>query len=122
VGDELIGSRPYRLLEQVGSDMGDVFAALRSGDIARAMDHYSGQLLPRSAAPAVARLRLELSTSLRGAVLADGDLQLLRRWLDLPEARDDRQGWQALHDHHGAGVVGRSSARGHLVALDSDLA
>jgi GAF domain len=122
VGDELIGSRPYRLLEQVGSDMGDVFAALRSGDIARAMDHYSGQLLPRSAAPAVARLRLELSTSLRGAVLADGDLQLLRRWLDLPEARDDRQGWQALHDHHGAGVVGRSAARGHLIALDSDLA
>ncbi|MEU9808280.1 transcriptional regulator [Mycobacterium sp. NPDC050853] len=122
VGDELIVSRPYRLLEHVGSDMGDAFAALRAGDIARAMDSYSGQLLPRSAAPAIARLRLELSTSLRGAVLADGELHLLRRWLDLPEARDDREGWQALHDHHGAGAIIRSEARGHLIALDSDLA
>ncbi|SIE57245.1 Putative transcriptional regulator [Mycobacteroides abscessus subsp. abscessus] len=122
VGGELIGSRPYRLLKKVRSDMADVFSALRAGEIANAMDHYHGELLPRSAAPAVARLRLELSTSLRGAVLASGDLHLLRRWLDLPEARDDREGWQGLHDHPGAGAVARSEARGHLIALDSDLA
>lgn len=122
VGGELIGSRPYRLLAQVGSDMGDVFAALRAGDVAGAMDSYSGQLLPRSAAPAIGRLRLELSASLRGAVLSGGDLHLLRRWLDLPEARDDRAGWQALREHPSAGTVMRSEARGHLIALDSDLA
>ncbi|BAP97528.1 putative phytochrome sensor protein [Mycobacteroides abscessus subsp. massiliense] len=122
VGGELIGSRPYRLLKKVRSDMADVFSALRAGEIANAMDHYHGELLPRSSAPAIARLRLELSTSLRGAVLASGDLHLLRRWLDLPEARDDREGWQRLHDHPGAGAVTRSEARGHLIALDSDLA
>lgn len=122
VGDELIGSRPYRLLKHVRSDMGDVFSALRAGDIATAMDHYAGQLLPRSAAPAVGRLRLELSSSLRGAVLVSGDLHLLRRWLDLPEARDDREGWQGLYDHPGVGAIMQSEARGHLIALDSDLA
>ncbi len=122
VGDELIVSRPYRLLTHVGSDMGDVFAALRAGDVTRAVDCYAGQLLPRSAAPAIGRLRLELSASLRGAVHADGDLHLLRRWLDLPEARDDREGWQALHEHPGAGGLIQSEARGHLIALDSDLA
>lgn len=121
VGGELIGSRPYRMLNTVESDLEDVFSALRAGDIATAMDHYSGELLPRSAAPAIARLRLELSTSLRGAVLACGDLRLLRRWLDLPEARDDRAGWQGLHDHPEVSAVMRSEARGHLVALDSDL-
>ena len=59
---------------------------------------YAGPLLPQSVSPAIARLRTELSASLRGAVLATGNLALLRRWLDLPEGRDDRDGWRVLHD------------------------
>ncbi len=120
VGADMIASRPYRLLGPMDSDMADVFAALRRGDVGAALDNYSGQLLPRSGSPAVARLRTELSASLRGAVLA-GDLHVLRRWLDLPEARDDRHGWQTLHDHHGSDELTRAQTRGHLTALDNAL-
>lgn len=120
VGADMIGSRPYRLLGPMDSDMGEVFAALRRGDVNAALDNYSGLLLPRSASPAVARLRTELSASLRGAVLAAssaGDSHVLRRWLDLPEARDDRHGWQTLHDHRGTDDLTRAQTRGHLTAL-----
>jgi hypothetical protein len=118
----VVGSRPYRLLEPVVSDVSQVFDELRSGRVAAAMDVYTGALLPQSMSPAVARLRTELSTSLRTAVIATGDLAVLRRWLDLPEGRDDRDGWRHLHDRAGAGSVGQARARGHLAGLDMDLA
>ncbi len=125
IGGDYIASRPYRLLAEVASDMGDVFAALERGDVHAALSRYAGELLPQSVSPAIARLRTELSASLRGAVLAasaKGDLTLLRRWLDLPEGRDDRNGWRMLHDCAPAGSVARAQARGHLVGLDFDLA
>jgi hypothetical protein len=71
--------------------------------------------------PAIGRLRTELSTSLRGAVLGTGDIGLLNRWLELPEGRDDRDGWRILHDGVPAGSVRRATARGHLAALDLDI-
>ena len=82
----------------LASDVGAVFDALSAGDVASALDQYAGPLLPQSVSPAVARLRTELATSLRAAVLATGSLLLLRRWLELPEGRDDRDGWRMLHD------------------------
>jgi hypothetical protein len=57
-----------------------------------------------------------------GAVLSSGNLALLRRWLDLPEGRDDRHGWRLLHDSAPSGSVERAQARGHLAGLDFDLA
>ena len=78
-------------------------------------------LLPQSGSPAIARLRIELSASLRGAVLTTGRVALLRRWLDLPEGRDDRDGWRVLHDSANAEPVTRAQARGHLVGLDYEL-
>lgn len=125
IGGTSITSRPYRLLEPVASDVGDVFDALERGDVVAALDAYTGELLPQSVSPAIARLRTELSASLRGAVLAasaKGDLALLRRWLDLPEGRDDRHGWRLLHDRAPAGSVARAQARGHLAGLDFELA
>ncbi|MCV7163036.1 GAF domain-containing protein [Mycobacterium stomatepiae] len=125
IGEAVLASRPYRLLTTVCSDMDDVIDLLRSGDLHAALDRYTGSLLPRSVSPAIARLRSELSASLREAVLSEsptGDPRLLRRWLDLPEARDDRQGWRTLIDHRGAAACIRAEARGHLVGLDADLA
>jgi len=117
-----VGSRPYRLLEPVDSDVNQVFDELRAGRVAAALDVYTGALLPQSMSPAVARLRTELSTSLRTAVIATGDLAVLRHWLELPEGQDDRDGWRLLHDGAGAGSVGQARARGHLAGLDMDLA
>jgi hypothetical protein len=122
VGTDLIASKPYRLLKPIASDAGDVFDALRAGDVARALARYPGELLPQSASPAIARLRTELSTSLRAAVMMTGNLALLRHWLDLPEGRDDRHGWHLLHESAQAGSVARAQARGHLAGLDFDLA
>ena len=117
-----VGSRPYRLLQPVACDLVMVLDALKAGDVATALDTYAGALLPQSMSPAIARLRAELSASLRGAVVATGDIALLRRWLELPEGRDDRHGWRLLHDSAAAGSIGRAQARGHLVGLDLDLA
>lgn len=117
----LVGSRPYRLLEPIVSDVSVVFDELGAGQVRSALDNYTGALLPQSMSPAVARLRTELSTSLRAAIIATGDLVSLRRWLDLPEGRDDRDGWRLLHDGAAVGSVGRAQARGHLAGLDFDL-
>jgi hypothetical protein len=122
IGPEFIASRPYRLLSPISSDLGAVFDALHSDDVDTALSRYTGELLPQSVSPAIARLRTELSASLRGAVLATGNLALLRHWLDLPEGRDDRHGWRLLHDHAQQGPVARAQARGHLAGLEFDLA
>ena len=116
-----IASRPYRLLTPVASDLGDVLDALQEGDVPAALSAYSGALLPQSVSPAIGRLRTELTTSLRGAVLAGANLGLLRRWLQLPDGRDDRRGWTLLHDHAETDPVARARARGHLAGLDSEL-
>lgn len=121
IGSTYIASRPYRLLEPVASDMGDVYDALQAGKVAAALDAYSGALLPQSVSPAIGRLRTELSAGLREAVLAGGDLNLLRRWLALPDGRDDRRGWRVLHEHAEADPVARAQARGHLAGIDSEL-
>ena len=122
IGPEFVASRPYRLLTPIRTDMDDVVDALESGDVDTAVSRYAGALLPQSVSPGVARLRTELSASIRGAVLAAGDLRLLRRWLDSPEGRDDRHGWRILHDRTAPGSVLRAQARGHLAGLDFDLA
>jgi hypothetical protein len=122
IGAEFVASRPYRLLTPIRTDMADVVDALRAGDVDTAVSTYSGALLPQSVSPGVARLRTELSASVREAVIASADLRLLRRWLDSPEGRDDRHGWRTLHDSTPPGSVMRAQATGHLAGLDFDLA
>lgn len=124
IGSHYIASRPYRLLAPVASDMGDVFDGLQAGDVPAALSAYTGALLPQSVSPAIGRLRTELTASLREAVLAQsarGNLALLRKWLQLPDGRDDRHAWRMLHDHAQADPVARAQARGHLAGLDSEL-
>ena len=121
IGAENLGSRPYRLLAPITSDIGEVFDALDAGDVEAALNRYTGPLLTQSVSPAVARLRTQLSATLREAVLAEcaqGRVGLLRRWLELPEGRDDRDAWQALRDCAGLNAVARARAGGHLAGLD----
>jgi hypothetical protein len=121
VGTELIASRPYRLTAPITSDLAEVFGALAAGDVTSALDLYAGPLLRQSVSPAIARLRTELTTSLRGAVIAAGEVTLLRRWLEMPDGRDDRDGWRALLDRARAMPAIRAQASGHLAGLDFDL-
>jgi transcriptional regulator of acetoin/glycerol metabolism len=124
IGPEHLASRPYRLLVPVTSDIGEIFDALDAGDVESALARYQGPLLPQSASPAIARLRTQLSAALRGVVLAEsgrGRIDLLRRWLDLPEGRDDREGWQVLSDSADVGPLARAQAGGHLAGIDYEL-
>jgi GAF domain len=121
IGPEFIVSRPYRLAAPLASDFGAVFDALSAGDVVSALDQYVGPLLSQSASPAIARLRTELATGLRSAVLATGSVALLQRWLEQSEGRDDRDGWRILHDSAGSKPMIRARARGHLAGLDFEL-
>ena len=124
IGAEYLESRPYRLLVPITTDIGEVFDALDLGDVESALAAYHGPLLPQSVSPSIARLRMQLSASMRGAVLAEctrGDLAPLRRWLDMPEGRDDRDGWEALQNSSSIGPVVRAQAGGHLAGLDFEL-
>ncbi len=122
VGPDFLASRPYRLLQPITTDVAEVYDLIDSGNLAAALDTYTGPILPQSAAPAVARLRTELAMTLRQAVLAGGDIAVLNRWLESPDGREDRAGWRALHDTAGPGSARRAQARGRLAGLDFDLA
>jgi hypothetical protein len=54
-------------------------------------------------------------------VIGTRDPALLRRWLQLPDGRDDRDGWRLLHDSAPVGSVERAHARGHLAGLDLEI-
>ena len=123
IGVQYVASRPVRLLAPVDSDLADVGEALQRGDVESALTQYSGALLPQSVSPAIARLRTELGESLRTAVLsasAAGHVGLLRRWLALPDGRDDRHGWQLLRSHPSADAAIKAQAVGHLAGLDAE--
>ena len=121
IGSEYVASRPYRLLAPITTDVGEVFDALDIGDVDAALARYQGPLLPQSVSPAIARLRTQLSATLRAAVLAQSAERpgLLRRWLELPEGRDDRDGWEVLR--RSGDPLARAQAGGHLAGLDLDL-
>jgi hypothetical protein len=123
IGAEYLASRPYRLLAPITTDLGEVFDALDAGDVESALARYQGPLLPHSVSPAIARLRTQLSATLRAAVLVESGRRpgLLRRWLELPEGRDDRDGWEVLHHSATADPVSRAQAGGHLAGLDFEL-
>lgn len=121
VGAEFIESRPYRLLTAVSTDVDEVYHAVEAGNLDMALDRYVGPILPQSVSPAVGRMRMELAMTLRQAVMAGGDLDALRRWLNSPDGREDRAGWRALHDAAAPGSAQRAQARGRLAGLDLDL-
>ena len=83
VGPHLVGSRPYRLLGRLDTDLDAVRRLLARGAVAEALAAYPGAALPRSAAPGVVVARERLAALLRSAVLRSGRPELLARWAAL---------------------------------------
>ncbi len=83
-----MAARPYRLVGQVDADFLDVEALLIAGELQRALDAYTGPLLPDSEAPRLAQARDELVGALQRAVLA-APPERLWRWLESEGGRDD---------------------------------
>ncbi|UGT41547.1 transcriptional regulator [Nocardia yamanashiensis] len=93
LGGTALGSRPYRLLLDLDTDLGEVRRGLARGDVAAAVRAYPGPLLPRSLAPGIAQLRAELRGRLRAALLRSRDRRLLARWTESPDGREDLAAW-----------------------------
>jgi len=95
LGDDLLASRPYRLVAEVTADWLAVEAHLASGDVVAATQTYRGPLLPRSVAPGVVRLRTDVEMSLRQAVLQHGVPDLMSSWTRSSWGADDYDMWLA---------------------------
>ncbi len=117
VGNELVGSRPYRLLAPLRSDADDVRELLARGAVAAALERYPGSLLPRSEAPGVRAARARLSGALKQAVLASGRVDLLVAYGRLPEAAEDLGFWQACLTVLPAGSARRTAAAAQVQRL-----
>lgn len=77
-----IGSRPYRLLTPVDSDLQRALRALDRGDVPTAVTTARGLLLPQSESPAVMEWRDYLAVALRNAVLRCADADTVRLLAD----------------------------------------
>jgi hypothetical protein len=95
LGDDLLASRPYRLVAGLAGDWLGVEAHLAAGDVASAMRAYRGPLLPRSVAPGVVRLRQSIEGDVRTAILRSGRADLMSAWTRSASGADDYEMWQA---------------------------
>jgi hypothetical protein len=117
VGADLVGSRPYRLLGPLDRDLDRVRNLLGRGSVGSALECYPGAVLPGSHAPGVAAARERVSALLRHAVLRSRRPELLLRYAQLPEARDDVAVWQACLEWLPASSPRRAAAAAHLLRL-----
>jgi hypothetical protein len=117
VGAELVGSRPYRLLARIDSDLDQVRRLLARGAVGEALERYPGAVLPGARAPGVAVARERIGALLRQAVLRSRRPELLLRYAQLPEARDDVAVWQACLEWLPPSSPRRAAAAAHLLRL-----
>lgn len=117
VGPHLVGSRPYRLLGRIETDLEQVRRLLGRGAVESALERYPGAVLPSSHAPGVAAARERLATVLRQAVLRSRRPELLLRYAQLAEARDDVAVWQACLEWLPVSSPRRAAAAAHLLRL-----
>ena len=121
LGDDLLASRPYRLTAPVTGDWLAVGAQLAAGDLRAAMRGYDGPVLPRSTAPGVVRLRDELESSLRHALLRSGAADLMSAWTRSSWGRDDYEMWVAQRRVVPASSPIRALVDGQIARLDREL-
>jgi hypothetical protein len=117
VGADLVGSRPSRLLGRVDTDLDQVRRLLARGAVGSALERYPGAVLPGSHAPGVAVARERVSALLRQAVLRSRRPELLLRYAQLPEARDDVVVWQTCLEWLPPSSPRRAAAATHLLRL-----
>ncbi|WP_394215037.1 transcriptional regulator [Brachybacterium vulturis] len=112
-----IASRPYRLLGPVDSDLQRARAALERGDVEAALEHWSGDLLPASEAPAIRRWDRQLGDHLRELLLEVGTAAQLWRFAQRPEAEADLELLLAILELAPANAPERSAVVARARAL-----
>jgi hypothetical protein len=93
---ELIDADPYRLSQDVASDVARVKGLLDRGAVREAVELYDGPLLPHSEAPGVVRERDSLETWLRQAVMTADEQDTLWAWVQSASGREDLGAWKRL--------------------------
>lgn len=121
LGDELLVSRPYRLAATIAGDWLAVEAQLAAGDLRGALRAYRGPVLPRSTAPGVVRLREQLHHSLRAALLAGREPDLMSTWTRTAWGADDYEVWLTQRDVIAATSPMRALVEGQIARLDREL-
>ena len=89
-------ARPYRLARDVSVDFASVERALEGDDLASALERYPDALLPESEVELVVERRDRLDATIRRAVMAAGDTELLLRWCTDGSGTSDRQAAELL--------------------------
>jgi hypothetical protein len=121
LGEDLLASRPYRLAAEVTADWLAVEAQVAAGATAAALRAYRGPLLAGSSAPGVVRLRDSVEQTLRRAVLASGQADLMSTWTRTSWGADDYEMWQAQLKALGFSSPLRPLVTGQLARLDQEL-
>lgn len=114
-------SRPYRLPTELLVDVRQVQNYLDRGAHRLAQKIYHGAVLPRSQAPAIVRLRNELASQLREAILTDASVDAVLAYLRLPEAADDVDAWRTALRLVPPRSPKRAGILCHLERLDAEL-
>lgn len=94
LGQDVLESRPYRLIAAADSDWQAVGAHLAAGRVRDAVRAYAGPLLPQSEAPGVVERREALDRQLRAAILAAGEPDLMVAWTRSRWGAGDLEMWQ----------------------------
>ncbi|MCG7309848.1 GAF domain-containing protein [Brachybacterium sp. ACRRE] len=120
-GDALtLGSRPYRLQGELGSDLLRTRAAVDAGDVDDVLAHYEGRLLPASEAPEIRRLREWTSTVVRALMLEIADHEQLWRYAQLPENGSDLEVLMAVLTLAPPDAPERAAAAARAEALEAE--
>ena len=94
LGTDVLESRPYRLVAEVGGDWQRVESDLNAGRVGEAVARYRGPLLPYSEAPGVMDVRDGLHRRVRTAVLTSGIPDLMASWTRTRWGADDVALWR----------------------------
>ena len=121
LGEDLLASRPYRLVAVLAGDWLGVEAHLAAGDVGSAMRAYRGPLLPRSVAPGGVRLRESIEGDLRRAILGSGRADLMSAWTRSASGADDYEMWQAQARVLGPGSPLMPLVQNQIHRLDREL-
>lgn len=115
-------SRPYRVAPTARLDAREVVRHVAAGRYRDALRTYAGPVLPRSTAPGVENIRLEVAGTLREAMLSDADPDTLMDYLELPEASDDVEALRTALQILPADSPARSVVVTRLQRIDARLA
>lgn len=120
LGTDVVASRPYRLTVDLRSDVSDIREKIAAGsDLGLVIDELGrGGLLAESSAPGVVEMFEEIREDLRSRLIAEGRVDVLRKWMSSAHGRDDLVAWRRLEHRLPPGHPDRAVVGGRIRLLD----